>query len=830
MKHAAILIALVLLLALAGCSGAAPSPVVQVTEAPTEQALPTEAPTEEPTQAPAAEQPDQAASEEKGQFDYNIIDAAQLPVTFPFKEVASHVVVDVAFGDDAPLPFMFDTGASTFVTQDIANVHGGDVLGQVPSEAGGGQMMMNDLQAYPSVMVGDSVEIRDMFALAPWDVANNTLYCVTPYGLLGSSALYQAVWQIDYGTNEITAAASVDQLDHIDGAMVLDFTPQEGLSPTPFVELPVGNGTLKFLVDTGGGLSIAINPADAASVGIEAPEDAPTISSRASGAAGSFDITRKVVNVPITLGDREITYPVTINEGMAPGAAGNIGHDFLKNFVVTFDWSTNKIYLDPIAEDGSVSAPKPPLDAGLGWDGQHVVVNGIVKGSAAAEAGLVGGEVVTNVNGESVEGFTLADFCDLANAGGVEAVTTEDGNTHPVNRVEDFYEGAGAPAAETSMAESEDAAAGSTFGEAWESVDCVSIDVAPTVAAIADCGYVTVPANRANGSDQIIKLAVARVHSPSESPDAPIFLATGGPGGYGFGSIQTAQDATNWPQSNATVLADHDWVFFTQRGTPGAKPDLSCPPFDVLSLDASKNGWTEDQVVAETTKRIQTCYDEFVKAGVNFADFNSFENAEDVNAIREALGYDKIIFYGESYGTQLGQYVMRQHPEILQAVALDGVVPVEFTAFAQVTNTTDGFKRALDACIASPDCDKTYPNLESTLEQAYDALNANPAPVQTQVGSETVTLHVNGLNLLNALFTNIYSGGVDVPRLIYGARDNDPAVLAEVAPRYDPRNRSASLMNFAVNCSDDPSTSPDEFKHGDVLPMYTAIALDFAQR
>ncbi|MCB9155477.1 MAG: alpha/beta hydrolase [Caldilineae bacterium] len=93
-----------------------------------------------------------------------------------------------------------------------------------------------------------------------------------------------------------------------------------------------------------------------------------------------------------------------------------------------------------------------------------------------------------------------------------------------------------------------------------------------------------------------------------------------------------------------------------------------------------------------------------------------------------------------------------------------------------------------------------------------------------------MTLHVNGLNLLNALFTNIYSGGVDVPRLIYGARDNDPAVLAEVAPRYDPRNRSASLMNFAVNCSDDPSTSPDEFKHGDVLPMYTAIALDFAQR
>ena len=37
-------------------------------------------------------------------------------------------------------------------------------------------------------------------------------------------------------------------------------------------------------------------------------------------------------------------------------------------------------------------------------------------------------------------------------------------------------------------------------------------------------------------------------------------------------------------------------------------------------------------------------------------------------------------------------------------------------------------------------------------------------------------------------------------------------------------------MNFAINCSDDPSTSPDEFKEEGVLPMYTAYTLDFARR
>jgi len=47
------------------------------------------------------------------------IDAATLPRTFPFKEVAQHVVVDVAFGDDPAVPFMFDTGAPTLVSKAI---------------------------------------------------------------------------------------------------------------------------------------------------------------------------------------------------------------------------------------------------------------------------------------------------------------------------------------------------------------------------------------------------------------------------------------------------------------------------------------------------------------------------------------------------------------------------------------------------------------------------------------------------------------------------------------------------------------------------------------
>ncbi len=40
----------------------------------------------------------------------NLIDTSSLPVTFPYKDIQQHVVVDVAIGDGPALPYMFDTG------------------------------------------------------------------------------------------------------------------------------------------------------------------------------------------------------------------------------------------------------------------------------------------------------------------------------------------------------------------------------------------------------------------------------------------------------------------------------------------------------------------------------------------------------------------------------------------------------------------------------------------------------------------------------------------------------------------------------------------------
>jgi len=395
----------------------------------------------ETTAAPSGEDAAQEASEERGPEDYNVIDHDRLPVSFAVEEIAQHLVVEVAFGDGDPLPFMFDTGAPSWVTTEIAEAHGGEVLAVLKSAAGGNKIVENPLRTYPSVTVADSLEIREFLGEEPWAVENSMLYCVTPHGLLGASGLMNAVWQVDYGSEEITAAASVDQLDHINGAIAVPFTPHPGISPSPILELPVGNGTLTFLVDTGGGIGIAINTADAASVGLAPTEDSPRIQQKAEGAAGAFEAPLIFVETAIELGDREITYPIAIGDGMAPTTQGNIGHGFLKNFVVTWDWSSSTMYLDPLAEDGGVPFPEAPLDAAVGWDGEKVVVNGLVPGGPAAVAGLALGDVVTSIDGQSVEGATIDNFCALYTAGPHERVTIEGGKTFDLQRVERFYDG-----------------------------------------------------------------------------------------------------------------------------------------------------------------------------------------------------------------------------------------------------------------------------------------------------------------------------------------------------------------------------------------------------
>ena len=103
-----------------------------------------------------------------------------------------------------------------------------------------------------------------------------------------------------------------------------------------------------------------------------------------------------------------------------------------------------------------------------------------------------------------------------------------------------------------------------TFGEAWTPAGCADLGILADFDQIADCGYVTVPENRAAGTADTIKLGVVRIRATSGTSLSPIVKGAGGPGADGLAGATPA-----WVAANAAILKDHDWVFFTQRGTNG---------------------------------------------------------------------------------------------------------------------------------------------------------------------------------------------------------------------------------------------------------------------
>ena len=115
---------------------------------------------------------------------------------------------------------------------------------------------------------------------------------------------------------------------------------------------------------------------------------------------------------------------------------GNIGNSFLSQFVVTFDWSSNTMYLDPIADDGSVD-PAPVAGAAPSWDGKNIVVSSLAEGSQAATDGLGLGDTVVEADGKKVS--TRDDFCTINAGPPPTKIVTDTGKTFDIGPVEEFY-------------------------------------------------------------------------------------------------------------------------------------------------------------------------------------------------------------------------------------------------------------------------------------------------------------------------------------------------------------------------------------------------------
>ncbi|MEE8583842.1 MAG: alpha/beta fold hydrolase, partial [Acidobacteriota bacterium] len=186
------------------------------------------------------------------------------------------------------------------------------------------------------------------------------------------------------------------------------------------------------------------------------------------------------------------------------------------------------------------------------------------------------------------------------------------------------------------------------------------------VRAQVECGTLEVFENRKAAAGRKIKIYFvrARATGPDPAPD-PIFELSGGPG------AQATSNLAGQLRNSSESLEKRDVVIFDQRGTGRSDP-LDCSHVD-LKADPSAFQRLFDQDFFDP-EVYRSCLQK-LKPKADLTQYTTSIIADDINELRQALGYQKINLEGGSYGTRLGLEYIRRHPETVRAAVLRGVAP-----------------------------------------------------------------------------------------------------------------------------------------------------------
>ncbi len=196
------------------------------------------------------------------------------------------------------------------------------------------------------------------------------------------------------------------------------------------------------------------------------------------------------------------------------------------------------------------------------------------------------------------------------------------------------------------------------------------------------CGKLELPFERADPSLGTINVAFAvrpRLDRSVPSRGAVIAIE----GGPGYGSIASARTYNNLLGDR---LRHRDLLVVDARGT-GASQAIDCRLL--------QSGRADDATGLAACART---------LGERFQSYRTQATADDIDAIRKALGYEDVQVYGDSYGTYLAQSYAFRHPDGLEALVLDSAYPVRGESGWYPSVWRTGIRGLSISCRRSPDC------------------------------------------------------------------------------------------------------------------------------
>lgn len=333
----------------------------------------------------------------------------------------------------------------------------------------------------------------------------------------------------------------------------------------------------------------------------------------------------------------------------------------------------------------------------------------------------------------------------------------------------------------------------------------------------AQCGELTLKENPADVNSADIRVAILRLPAISPVADAdPLFLIQGGPGGS---SIEMANQIHSF---FADVRKNRDLIFVDQRGTGKSNP-LRCEPAAPEDLKLPEAEQREKYIAM-----MKICAEKYQH---NAAFYTTVHAVQDLDAVRSALGYEKINLWGGSYGTRVALEYARRYPQQARTIILDGVAPVSIALpkyFAR--DAMAALVAVNNECLTQTDCAAEFGDIVQKAEKVLRRLNtlqANDEPLQISYehprNQQAESLHLTPRSFSSLLFMSLYSRDLTVllPRAISFAEKEDYrllAALSALAAEQAQLMNIAEAMRYTVICNEDwPQLSASDIEQGEAF-------------
>lgn len=336
-----------------------------------------------------------------------------------------------------------------------------------------------------------------------------------------------------------------------------------------------------------------------------------------------------------------------------------------------------------------------------------------------------------------------------------------------------------------------------------------------------DNGRLTVPENRQKPNARLIELAFVRFRSTSKRPGPPIIYLSGGPGGPGI----LAAKGARFPLFQA-MREFGDVIALDQRGTGDSRPNLMCP--NGLELDASQSV-SRDQILEAFRAQSRICAEHFRGQGVDLTGYNTNESADDLEALRQALGVPKISLWGISYGTHLGLAMLKRHSSSVDRAILAGIEGPEHTI--KLPSNIQKHLDLLDRLAKQdPTLSRDVPSLTALMSKVLAQAERSPAVVEVTDPATKKTSRVTLTKFILQILTAVSFGSseADLPRIYHQMDRGDFSFVAQQWLDYlSFMTRRASAMSYMMDCSSGISPARNRQVAAEVKRTLLGDVMDF---